>query len=482
MSEQRSTPDNGEIKQKRGVWKELYWILMTKTISNIPFADIHVGDETALNWHVSTREAQLYSIQSPADDELARAGNSYGTSAVVKALLSQLFTTELPGPGSELINEDLHYHRCINLHDDLRVVIKVKEKRSKDQLIIFTVTCHNQKDILIADGHVIIKPSSTSITEPKPEHPDVVMFSTGYKFKQLMRQAKAVPNIPRVGVVHPMNADTLKAAIVAAESKLIIPIIVASLKKLKRFADEIGVDLKKYECIDVPHSHAAAQKAVEMARNGEVDALMKGSLHTDELMHEVVDKITGIRTDKRITHCFVMDIPTYPKPLTITDAAINIAPDLIDKQGIVQNAIDLLHALGNENPKVAIVAAVETVNPKMPSTIDAASLCKMADRKQITGGILDGPLAFDNAISRTAANIKGISTPIAGDVDILVVPDLDSGNMLVKQLAYLTGAVGAGVVLGAKVPIILTSRADPPLARETSCALVKYLFNKTKTI
>jgi phosphotransacetylase len=379
------------------------------------------------------------------------------------------------------MHDDLNYYLPINLHDELTITTQIIEKKLKEQLLIFSIKCINQQSAVICDGKVTVKPSATIITEPVPEHPEIVLFNTAYKFKKLMAQAQAMPNTPRVAVVHPMNTETLKAAIDAATSNLIIPIIIAPMKKLKLIADELKIDLTKYTCIDVPHSHAAAQKAVSMARDGEVDALMKGSLHTDELMHEVVDSVTGIRTDKRISHCFLMDIPTYPRPLTITDAAINIAPDLLDKQGITQNAIDLMHALGIEQPKVAILAAVETVNPKMPATIDAASLCKMADRGQIKGGIIDGPLAFDNAISRTAADIKGIVTPIAGDVDVLVVPNLEAGNMLVKQLAYLTGAVGAGVVLGAKVPIILTSRADPPLARETSCALVKYLVCKTKT-
>jgi phosphate acetyltransferase len=454
---------------------------MTNLITNKLFADIKINDQAQMHWHVSSREAQLFSIQSPTDDAFAQATNSYGSSALIKALLTRLFTTELPGPGSELMHDDLNYYLPINLHDELTITTQIIEKKLKEQLLIFSIKCINQQSAVICDGKVTVKPSATIITEPVPEHPEIVLFNTAYKFKKLMAQAQAMPNTPRVAVVHPMNTETLKAAIDAATSNLIIPIIIAPMKKLKLIADELKIDLTKYTCIDVPHSHAAAQKAVSMARDGEVDALMKGSLHTDELMHEVVDSVTGIRTDKRISHCFLMDIPTYPRPLTITDAAINIAPDLLDKQGITQNAIDLMHALGIEQPKVAILAAVETVNPKMPATIDAASLCKMADRGQIKGGIIDGPLAFDNAISRTAADIKGIVTPIAGDVDVLVVPNLEAGNMLVKQLAYLTGAVGAGVVLGAKVPIILTSRADPPLARETSCALVKYLVCKTKT-
>lgn len=453
---------------------------MTHLISNKLLANIQIGEQTQINWHVSAREAQLFSIQSPTEDSFIKATNSYGTSMLLKALLSRIFTIDLPGPGSELIRDDLHYYTSINLHDDLTITAKVIEKKVAEQLLTIKIECRNQQNILICDGQISIKASAVTITQPTPDRPEIVLFNTGYKFKQLMIQAQQLPDTPKVAVVHPMNAETLQAAVTAAENNLIIPIIIAPLNKLQLIAEQVQIDLSAYICIDVPHSHAAAQKAVAMAKKGEVQALMKGSLHTDELMHEVIDSITGIRTDKRISHCFVMDIPTYPTLLTITDAAINISPDLIGKQNIVQNAIHLLHALGVELPKVAILAAIETVNPKMPATIDAAALCKMAERGQITGGILDGPLAFDNAISRTAADIKGIQTPVAGEVDILVVPDLEGGNMLVKQLSYLTGAIGAGIVLGAKVPIILTSRADLPMAREASCALVKYYIDHAK--
>ncbi len=453
---------------------------MSHLITNTPIADIKVGDEIDLTWHVSAREAQLFNIQSPPEDPYAQATNSFGGSLLIKTLLSQLFNQRLPGPGSTLVHDELTYHAPINLHDDLVLIARVTHKHVHERTLEFSIKCHNKKKKLVCDGSVTVKASKESISLSEMDLPEAVLFNTGFKFKKLMTKAQKMGNTPRVAVVHPMNAPTLEAAIMSAKNNLIIPVFVAPLKRLEPIAKEIGINLSDYTCVDVPYSHAAAKRAVEMARNGEVDALMKGSLHTDELMHEVLDSATGIKTDKRISHCFVMDIPTYPLMLTITDAAINIAPDLISKQHIVQNAIDLLHALGNKKPKVGILSAVETVNPKMPSTIDAAALCKMADRGQIKGGILDGPLAFDNAISRTAANIKGIDTPIAGVADILLVPDLDAGNMLVKQLAYLTGAIGAGIVLGAKVPIILTSRADLPLAREASCALVKYFIAHEK--
>ncbi len=278
----------------------------------------------------------------------------------------------------------------------------------------------------------------------------------------------------RVAVVHPCDEISLKAALDARREGLIAPILVAPRARLEQAAHGLGVPLDGLDIRDVPHSHAAADEAVALARAGEVDALMKGSLHTDELMAAVVRR-DGLRTKRRVSHCYLMQTPQYPRPFIITDAAINIAPTLDHKADIIRNAIDLAHAIGVRKPCVAILAAVETVNAAMPATLDAAALCKMADRGQITGGCLDGPLAFDNAVSPMAARIKGIDSPVAGKADILVAPDLESGNMLAKQLMYLGNAASAGIVLGARVPIILTSRADTYESRITSCALAVLL-------
>jgi phosphate acetyltransferase len=275
----------------------------------------------------------------------------------------------------------------------------------------------------------------------------------------------------RTAVAHPCDETSLRGAVEAAEAKIIKPILVGPEPRVRALAAALNLDISQLQLINTPHSHASAAKAVEIVRSGEADALMKGSLHTDELMAEVVNKATGIRTARRISHVFIMDVPTYPKPLFITDAAVNISPTLEDKVDIVQNAIELAHALHIEKPKVAILAAVETISSKMPSTIDAAALCKMAQRGQITGGILEGPLALDNAISRDAAAIKKIDSPVAGDADILLVPDLEAGNMLAKELSFLANADAAGIVLGARVPIILTSRADNVRTRMASCAV-----------
>ena len=294
------------------------------------------------------------------------------------------------------------------------------------------------------------------------------------KYDQLMKQCQGYAAV-RTAVAHPCSDAALSAAVEAAKLRLIEPILVGPEKKIRDAAGAGGLNIEKLQIVDQPHSHAAADKAVELVRRGEAELLMKGSLHTDELMAAVVARETGLRTARRISHVFIMDVPTYHKTLIVTDAAINIFPTLEDKVDIVQNAIDLARSLGLERPKVAILSAVETVNPKIPSTVDAAALCKMADRGQITGGILDGPLAFDNAISAEAAREKGIKSEVAGDPDILLVPDLEAGNILAKQLTFLLGADAAGIVLGARVPIILTSRADSVRARLASCAVAMLL-------
>jgi len=290
------------------------------------------------------------------------------------------------------------------------------------------------------------------------------------KYEQLLERCRGMPPVP-TAVAHPCDDASLGAAVEAARAGIIAPILVGRADRIRAIAQAAGLDVAKYDIVDAPHSHAAAARAVELVRLGRAELLMKGSLHTDELMAEVVRRETGLRTDRRVSHVFVMDVPTYHKPLLVTDAAVNIFPTLDDKRDIVQNAVDFARALGMERPKVAILSAVETVTSKIPSTIEAAALCKMADRGQIQGAVLDGPLAFDNAISADAARTKGIVSEVAGDPDVIVVPDLEAGNMLAKNLTFLSRADAAGVVLGARVPIILTSRADSQRARIASCGV-----------
>lgn len=300
-------------------------------------------------------------------------------------------------------------------------------------------------------------------------------------FDDILQQATEQGPLP-MAVAHPCSREALLGAVEAAEHGIATPILIGPRSRLNKLAEELDVDLSRYEVIDTPHSHASAEQAVKLVRDGYADILMKGSLHTDEFMTEVLARDTGIRTDRRISHVFIMKVESYPRYLFITDAAISIEPDLMTKRDICQNAIDLTHALGIACPKVAILAAVETINPAMRATLDAAALCKMADRGQIKGALLDGPLAFDNAISHEAADTKGIVSQVAGDPDILLVPDLESGNMLAKQLTYLAAASSAGIVMGARVPIVLTSRAEDATGRLASAAVANVLAHRRRGV
>lgn len=290
------------------------------------------------------------------------------------------------------------------------------------------------------------------------------------KFRLLVERAQRLPPAT-TAIAHPCDTVSLESAVEAAKLKLIVPILVGPQARIREVAAAANLDITGFEIVDAAHSHDSAAKAVALVRAGRAETLMKGSLHTDEVMGAVVARETGLRTGRRISHSFIMDVPNHPHPLIITDAAVMIAPTLEEKVDIVQNAIDLAHAMGVTDVRVAILSAMETVNPKVPSTVEAAALCKMADRGQITGAVLDGPLALDNAISPEAAAVKKIVSPVAGRANVLVVPDLEAGNMLAKSLSFLAGADAAGIVMGARVPIILTSRADALLTRLASCAV-----------
>ncbi|WP_310642564.1 phosphate acetyltransferase [Burkholderia cenocepacia] len=320
--------------------------------------------------------------------------------------------------------------------------------------------------------------NQTTSPGPAPESVHVILakgqsmteLRTHQKYEALIARCRALRPVT-VAVAHPCDEVSLHAAAAAARAGIVVPVLVGPVARITMLAATLGVDLSGYRLVDAPHSHASAARAVELVRAGDAQALMKGSLHTDELLAEVVRADTGLRTGRRLSHVFVMDVPTYPKPLFITDAAVNIRPTLEQKADIAQNAIDLAHALGIARPKVAILSAVETVSSKLPSTLDAAALCKMAERGQITGALLDGPLALDNAISPEAARLKHLDSAVTGDADILLVPDLEAGNMLAKELTFLANADAAGIVLGARVPVILTSRADSERTRLASCAV-----------
>jgi phosphate acetyltransferase len=370
----------------------------------------------------------------------------------------------------KILRENLRYRGTISVGDTLTATVTAKEKYAEGAEVAFACRCVNQAGEELASGTVIVAAPTRRVCYSEVVPPELTL-RRGDAFARLFKACEGLPAVS-CAVVHPCDRDSLLGPIEAARRGLIAPVFVGPEEKIKAVAQEEGIDLDSYPVVPVPHSHAAAAKAVELARAGEVEALMKGSLHTDELMGAVVPSATGLRTARRISHVFVMDVPSYPRMLLITDAAVNIYPKLKEKVDIVQNAIDLAHVLGIAEPKVAILSAVETVNPDIESTLEAAALCKMAERGQITGGILDGPLAFDNAISMQAAQTKKIHSPVAGQADILLVPDLEAGNMLAKQLSYLAGADGAGIVLGTRVPIVLTSRADSVRTRLASTVVM----------
>ena len=441
----------------------------------LPFDDIAIGQQTSWQHTLDEHDIELAALigsglpppRHPNEPHLAPA-------AGCRPLFSILIGTQLPGPGATIIKESLQTAPAgVIQNGDTLTVSAVVHSKSPDRQLHLNVRCINQHGNELCSGSLLVAcPTLPSVVEHDGSL-DIALHRYS-AFARLSERCRHQPPVT-IAVVHPCDFDSLDGPLEAAKRGLIVPVLVGPEQKIRQAATEAGLSLNGIRIESTEHSHAAAARAVEMARNGEVAALMKGSLHTDELMGAVVPSAAGLRTERRISHVYLMDVPTYPKLLLISDAAINITPDLATKRDICQNAIDLAQVLGIAQPKVAILAAVETVNPKMQSTLDAAALCKMADRGQLQGGILDGPLAFDNAISTEAARIKHITSPVSGDADILLVPDLEAGNMLSKQLIYLAAAEAAGIVLGAKVPIVLTSRADSVRTREASIAVMVLL-------
>jgi phosphotransacetylase/acyl dehydratase len=447
-------------------------------IENRTYDELAVGDRAELVRTLRKEDVDLFAVLSgdvnPAhvDEDFAKSDAFHKVIAHGMwggALISAVLGTELPGPGTIYLDQTLHFRKPVGIGDTVTVRVTVREKHAGNRVTLDCI-CLNQAGEAVVEGEALVLAPSLKVRRPRAMLPEVHMHEHGARYRQLIEATRTLEPI-RMAVVHPCDELSLTGALEAKSQGLIVPVLVGPEAKVRKAAEKAGRSLEGIELVDVPHSHAAAAKAVELARMGAVRSLMKGALHTDELMSVVVDAASGLRTERRMSHVFALDVPTYPKPLLITDAAINIEPDLMEKRDIVQNAIDLAHAIAIRTPKVAVLSAVETVFPKIRSTVEAAALCKMVDRGQITGGIVDGPLAFDNAISRAAASTKHIASAVAGDADILVVPDLASGNMLAKQLIYLAGAEAAGIVLGARVPIVLTSRSDSVLSRLASCAL-----------
>jgi phosphate acetyltransferase len=454
-------------------------------IENRPFAEIAPGNTATLVRALTYRDVEIFAVMSgdvnPTHVDVAFAKSDIFHKIVAHGmwggtLISTLLGTELPGPGTIYVGQSLNFRRPVGLGDVLTVSVTVKQKKDGNR-VVFDCKAINQAGEVVIDGVAEVVAPTEKISRPRIDMPEVALLDRGRHYRRLIEMTRGLAPI-RTAVVHPVDAVSLVGTVEAARENLIVPILIGPAAKIRAAGEATNLDLSSYEIVSTEHSDAAAVEAVAMARSGKVEALMKGSLHTDELMRAVVNADHGLCTSRRISHVFALDLPNYPRPLFITDAAINIYPTLEDKIDIVRNAIDLIHALGIAMPKVAVLSAVETVSPKIKSTLDAAALCKMADRGQITGGIVDGPSAFDNAISMEAAQTKGIVSAVAGAADILMVPDLEAGNMLAKQLEYLAGAQIAGIVLGARVPIILTSRADKTLARLGSSAIALLLARK----
>ena len=455
---------------------------MPEMIENRTFDEIAVGDSASLSRMLTSADITLFAAISgdvnPAHLDAEFASHDMFHRVIAHGmwgagLISAVLGTRLPGPGTIYLSQSLKFTAPVGVGDTVTASVTVTARDVERRRLTLDCHCTNQDGRGVISGVAEVIAPDEKVRRPRIELPEV-RISAHPCYERLLAQAQGGAAVA-TAVVHPCSAAAINAALDAAEAGMIVPILVGPEAKIRAAAVEAGRDITPWRLIDAAHSHDAAAKAVALAREGGAAMLMKGSLHTDELMGAVVAHDSGLRTARRISHVYVMQLDGREAPLLITDAAINIEPTIEDKADIIRNAIDLAHVLGLPEPKVAILAAVETINPAMRATMDAAALCKMADRGQITGGILDGPLAFDNAVSEAAAREKGIVSRVAGHADILVVPNLEAGNMLAKQLTFLGGADAAGVVMGARLPIILTSRADSQRTRAASVAVAVLL-------
>lgn len=447
-------------------------------IENVTYDELQVGQSATLRRTLSNADIQAFALVSgdvnPAHVDPAYAEGTRFHGVIVHgmfagALISTVLGTEFPGPGTIYMSQTLSFERPVRVGDTLTVTLTVRSKDDAHHNVVLDCVVNNQAGEQVVSGQALVKAPKDKVVRPRAILPTMHLFDPEARLQAWIASLAGGAPV-RCAVVHPCDDGSLRGALEAAQHGLIEPVLVGPRARIEAVAAAGGLSLAGVALRDTAHSHDSAAQAVALAADGQVAMLMKGSLHTDELMEAVLAE-HRLRTERRMSHVFRFEVPAYPKPLLVTDAALNITPDLSAKADIVRNAVDLARALGVAQPKVAILSAVETVTPRIPSTVEAAALCKMADRGQIAGAVLDGPLAFDNAISAEAARIKGIASPVAGQADILMVPDLEAGNMLAKQLEYLAGAASCGVVLGARVPIALTSRADTAASRMASAAL-----------
>ena len=460
-------------------------------LENVTFDELKIGQQAGLTRTLSKEDIDLFAVMSgdanPAHFDAVYADNTVfqgiiGHGMWPAALISTVLGTVLPGVGTIYLNQDLRFSKPVRLGDTVTVRVTVREKRADKPIVTLDCECRNELGELLVSGKAVVRAPTEKVRKKKAELPEV-HFRYHDRYRELIDACEGLEPL-RTAIVHPVKAHGIRAIAEAVREHLITPVLVGPEARVRAAAEEAEVDISGFQLIDVEHSHAAAAEAVRQAASGRVQALMKAALHTDELLSALVASSSGLRSERRISHAYVMDVPNYHKPLIITDAAINIAPDLDIKADICRNAIGLWHiACGGEDqrPNVALLSAVETVNQRMQSTLDAAALCKMADRGQIANAVLDGPLGLDAAISRQSADNKGIDSVVAGDADILVAPDIESGNMIAKQLTFLGNSDAAGLVLGARVPVILTSRSDNLRTRLMSCALALRVAEAQKT-
>jgi phosphotransacetylase/acyl dehydratase len=451
-------------------------------IENRTYDEINVGDSATLVRTLTEQDIKLFAVMSgdinPAhvDPDYAMSSRFHeviGHGMWSGALISTVLGTQFPGPGTIYLGQNLRFRRPVKIGDTVTIKVTVKEKAEKGKVVLDT-ECTNQDGELVVSGNADVIAPTEKVRRPKIELPEVRFDDRNVRFREVMGRVKS-RNLAaiRTAIVNPASAVSLAGIAAAVAEGTIVPVLIGSPSLINEAAQAAGVDASAFEIVAADSAAQAVAEAMRLAREGKVEGLMKGRVSTEALILHAISPYGGLRTERRMSHVYVMDVPTYPKPLFITDAMINIAPGLSEKREICQNAIDLARGLGIPAPKVALLAAVETINPKMPATIDAATLCKMAERGQITGGILDGPLTFDHAVSLRVAENMGLRSAVAGQADILVAPDLEAGNMIAKQLTYLADALSAGIVLGARVPIALTGRGDDVLSWGASAALVQ---------
>lgn len=461
---------------------------ISEFIENRTYDEIQVGDKSVLTRTLRPEDIQLFAIMS-GDVNPAHVDPEYAHSSMFHeviahgmwggALISTVLGTEFPGPGTIYISQTLRFSRPVKVGDTITITVKCTQKFEHNKHMIFDCLCTNQDGLKVIAGEAEVLAPTEKIKRARMAMPEITISDRDARYRRLFGRALGLKPVP-AAFVHPCDLNSLQTAFSVRETGFMQPVLIGPEARLRALIEQHKFKLGATRIINVPHGRAAAARAVEMARQGEVEALVQGELTTEELLRAVIAP-NGLRTARRLSHVLYIDVPTHPRPIIITDMMVNIEPTLPHKVDMVQNAIDFAHLMGVPEPKVAILAGLETVTPRMRATLDAAALCKMADRGQITGGILDGPLGFDNAVSLMSARTAGIKSAVAGYADVLLAPDLESGNMLAKQLEHLSDAISGGVVLGGQVPLVLANRGDSVESRIASCVLALVVANHYRT-